>query len=337
MKKDSKIFGFILLFFMVFAISGCKKSESIKIGFLFNSDITYRFVIESNYFAERARQLGAEVIVKHANNNPSLQYEMAMQMKEEGIDLLTLVYINEITADAIVRDMKADGIPVIAYNRLIPNSDLDMFIAGNNVTLGEAMAGFVTKLVPRGNYMLFGGDKFDRNAIELQAAIDSVLEPMIARGDIKVLYKTFTENWDGRNAAFELRQFMQNSEEHPDVIISCFDGMSHEMIEVLKDWDLDGKVLFTGQDAQIESVRDIVAGKQHMTMYHPFKEIGYTAAEVAVAMAKGEKLDKFNIVYTDNGLKKVPTIQINSIPVTQNDIDRILIDGGVYTRDEVYQ
>ncbi|NLX73443.1 MAG: sugar ABC transporter substrate-binding protein, partial [Bacteroidales bacterium] len=99
----------------------------------------------------------------------------------------------------------------------------------------------------------------------------------------------------------------------------------------------DGKVIITGQDAQIESVRDIAAGKQHITMYHPFKEIGYTAAEVAIALIKGERLDDFNVVYTDNGLKEVPTVQINSIPVTRDNLDLVLIEGGVYTRDEVYR
>ena len=336
-RKDS----IILILLMAFAFSGlfssCSSKEDMKIGFLYSSDITHRFVVETNYFAERARQLGAEVIIDHADNNAAIQYQMAMKMKDQGIDMLVLIYINEITANAIVRDYKADDIPVMAYNRLIPNSDLDVFIAGNNQSLGEGMAGYALKHAPRGNYMLFGGDKFDRNAVELQASIDSVLAPSVKNGQINILYKTYTENWDGKNAAFELRQFLNNSDTHPDAIISCFDGMAHEMIAVLSEWELDGQVIITGQDAQLESVRDIAAGKQHITMYHPFKEIAYTAAEVAVAILKKDKLDEFGIVYTDNGFKQVPTVQINSIAVTRENLDEILIEGGVYTRAEVYQ
>jgi D-xylose transport system substrate-binding protein len=332
--------SFILIFLMAFAFSGlfsaCSSKEDIKIGFLFSSDITYRFVVESNYFAERARQLGAEVIIDQADNNAAVQYQKAMEMKAQGVDMLVLIYINEITANAIVRDFKVDGVPVMAYNRLIPNSDLDVYISGNNQRLGEEMAGYALDRVPNGNYMLFGGDKFDRNAVELQASIDSMLAPSIANGQVKILYKTFTENWDGVNAAFELKQFLDNSAVHPDVILSCFDGMSHEMIGVLKEWDLNGKVIITGQDAQLESVQDIAAGQQHMTMYHPFKEIAYTAAEVAVAIINGDKLDDFDVVYTDNGLKQVPTVQIASIPVTRENLDKVLIDGGMFKRDEVY-
>ncbi|MCA1744662.1 MAG: substrate-binding domain-containing protein [Bacteroidales bacterium] len=336
-RKDS----FILVLLVVFAISAlfsaCSSKEDMKIGFLFSSDITYRFVVESNFFAERARELGAEVIIDQANDNAALQYQKAIEMKEQGIDMLVLIYINEITANAIVRDFKVDGIPVMAYNRLIPNSDLDMYIAGNNKSLGEEMAGYALSKVPHGNYMLFGGDKFDRNAVELQASIDSMLAPSVADGRINILYKTFTENWDGRNAAFELKQFLNNSTTHPDAIISCFDGMSHEMIGVLEEWELDGKVIMTGQDAQLESVRDIATDQQHMSMYHPFKQLAYTAAEVAVAMLNGDNLKEFDVVSTDNGFKQVPTVQINSVVVTRENLDEILIDGGVFKRSEVYQ
>lgn len=336
-RKKGSFISILIVFIAISGIfSACSSKENLKIGFLFSSDITYRFVVESNYFAERARQLGAEVIIDQADNNAALQYQKAMEMKAQGVDMLVLIYINEITANAIVRDFKEDGVPVMAYNRLIPNSDLDLFIAGNNQSLGEEMAGYVLNRAPSGNYMLFGGDKFDRNAIELQASIDSMLAPSIEKGQIKIIYKTFTENWDGQNAAFELKQFLNNSQVHPDVIISCFDGMSHEMIGVLEEWDLDGKVLITGQDAQLESVQDIAAGKQHITMYHPFKEIAYTAAEVAIAFIKGNNLNDFNVVYTDNGLKQVPTVQISSIPVTRENLDEILIDGGMFKRDEVY-
>lgn len=336
LRKDTFILIFIAAISFMGLFSACSSKEDMKIGFLFSSDITYRFVVESNCFAERAKQLGAEVIIDQADNNAALQYEKAMEMKEQGIDMLVLIYINEITANAIVRDFKVDGVPVMAYNRLIPNSDLDMYIAGNNQSLGEEMAGFVLDRVPQGNYMLFGGDKFDRNAVELQASIDSMLAPSIEKGQINILYKSFTENWDGRNAAFELKQFLNNSPVHPDAIISCFDGMSHEMIGVLEEWDLDGKVVITGQDAQLESLQDIVAGTQQMTMYHPFKEIAYTAAEVAVAIVKGDNLKDFNVVYTDNGFKQVPTVQISSIPVTRENLEEILIDGGIYKREEIF-
>ncbi|TCO08810.1 substrate-binding domain-containing protein [Natronoflexus pectinivorans] len=332
-KKKGIIKSVLLVFAAIFFAACGKSSESVKIGFLYSSEISYRFFMESIFFAERARELGAEVIIDHANDNDALQHQKALEMVNQGIDILVLIYINANTADAIVRDVKnAANIPVIAYNRLIPNSDIDMFIAGNNQNLGEEMAGFVLNQKPQGNYMIFGGDKFDRNAVELQASIDSVLKPSIDRGDINIIYRTFIENWNGMHAAFELRQYMANFETHPDVIISGFDGMSESMIEVLEEYGLAGDVIITGQDAQEASVQHILDGKQHLTLYHPWREIAYTAAEVAIEMARGNRLRDFDIVYTDNGYKQVPTVQINSIPVTIDNINEVLFESGAYNR-----
>jgi D-xylose transport system substrate-binding protein len=330
------ILPMVIIILAGFMGSGCKSSSEMKIGFLYSSDITYRFVLESQYFAERARELGAQVFIDQAGNNAALQYQKAMEMVDMGVDLLVLIYINANTADAIVRDVKAAGIPIMAYNRLVPDSDLDMYIAGNNRSLGESMAGHALKNVPRGNYMVFGGDKFDRNAVELMESFDHVLGPSIRSGDINILYRTYTENWDGKNAAFELKQFLANSQEQPDVILSSFDGMTHAMIQVLEEYGLAGKVILTGQDAELVSIRDIVNGKQHITMYHPWKQIAYTAAEVAVEMVRGNNLSRFNVVYTDNGYKPVPTVQINSIPVTRENLDNVLIESGAYKREDIY-
>ena len=326
------IFGLLIL--PLFAL-GCGNREDVKIGFLY-SDPTYRFVLESEYFAERARELGAEVIVMSGEKNEVIQYERALEMIEAGVDYLAIIPVNANTANAIVREAKSAGVQVMSYTRLIPDSDLDVFIASDNFGSGAAVVNFAISKVPRGNYILMGGDKFDRNGVELQSAIDSLLAPKVKSGDINILYRTYTETWDRSYAAFELDQFLNNSSELPDVILSAYDGMSQAMIEVLEEHNLVGKVIMTGQDAELKSIKYIVEGKQHFTLSHPYKQIAYKAAEIAVKMARGERLDKSEIIYINNGFKEVPTVQIGSIPVTRENIDEVIIKGGVYTRAEVY-
>ncbi|RCW34514.1 substrate-binding domain-containing protein [Marinilabilia salmonicolor] len=336
-KLFSSIFSITLLLILFTGLPGCKKSEGKKIGFLYSSNITIRFNKESKFFKERAEELGAQVVIDHAADNDAVQYEKAIQMMEEGIDLLTLIAVNINTAENIVKEAKARDIPVIAYNRLIANSDLDVYISGNNDELGKDMAGYALKQRPSGNYVILNGDRFDRNAVELMESIDKTLKPHIDAGKINILYKTYIENWNPDHAAHELNQFMKANPEPIDAIISGFDGLSVACIDVLEKYDLAGKVIVTGQDAQIESCRRIVEGTQHMTMYHPLKEIAYKAAEVAVDILNGEKLDKkHEISYSNNGFKDVPTIQISSIPVTKKNIDEVLIESGFYTREEIY-
>lgn len=226
---------------------------------------------------------------------------------------------------------------VVAYNRLIKGVDLDLFISGDNKTLGEQLCSEVLKHKPKGNYILLGGDKFDRNAVELQQSIDSILSPYIADGRISILYNSYIEDWSETNAAFELDQILAFSKEKPDVIIAAYDGIADGCIKVLEKYNMAGDVLITGQDAELRAVKHILKEEQLITVYHPLKQIAYTGAEACVNLAKDKKLGNQEISYVDNGFKKIPSIKIPSIPVTKETIDEVLIKSGFYTKEEIYQ
>lgn len=338
MKKLNINLPTTLAFILIVGLSGCRKQEQIKIGFLYSSDVTVRFYKESHFFKEHAEALGAQVILDHANDNDALQYDKAIEMMDQDIDLLALIAVNVNTAENIVKEAKARGISVLAYNRLISNCDLDVYISGNNEQLGKDMAGYVVEQRPQGNYIILGGDRFDRNAVELMASIEKTLKPHIESGNINILYKTYIENWNPDHAAYELDQVLAAYPQSIEAVIACFDGMAVSCIEVLKKYNLDGKVIVTGQDAQLESCRRIVEGTQHITLYHPLKDIAYKAAEVAIDIINRVKLEKkYNITYVNNGFEDVPTVQINSIPVTKENIDDVLIKSGFYKQEEIYQ
>ena len=336
--KKSRIISASLFLILITALSGCGNGDEIKMSFLYSSDVTIRFNKESNFFEEKAEELGADVIVDHAEDNAALQYEKAIEMMEKDIDLLALIAVNVNTAENIVKEAKARDIKVMAYNRLISNCDLDAFISGDNDQLGNEMAGYVLEHQPQGNYVILNGDKFDRNAVELMASIDETLEPHIESGDVNILYKTYIQNWSPQHAGYELNQLMAANPKQLDAVIACFDGMGVAAIEVLEKYGRAGDVIVTGQDADMESCRKIVEGTQHITMYHPLEKIASRAAELAIDIAKGEDIeDKYDISYVSNGFKDVPTLKIPSIPVTKDNIDEVLIESGFYDRSEIYQ
>ncbi len=338
-KSISSKVIFTLALSLIFILSNsCTRNNSdIKLGFLYSSKVTDRYVKESNFFKTRGEELGATVFVEESDNNESLQYKKALEMLDKGIDVLCIIAVNTNTAAAIVRAAKEKGVSVIVYNRMIKSGDIDLYISGNNKKLGEDMCASVLKLQPTGNYIILSGDKFDRNAVELQQSIDSTLLPHIQNGDIKILYKTFIENWSDVNARYELDQFLALSGEKPDVILSAYDGIADGAINVLKKYNMAGKVLITGQDAELKAIKHIIEGDQLMTVYHPLKTVASKAAEVAFNMAKGIMPDKSEISYTNNGIVNVPTIKISSIPVTKDNIDAVLIKPGVYTKQEIFQ
>ncbi len=196
---------------------------------------------------------------------------------------------------------------------MIKSDQIDLFITGNPKKLGVDMCNAVLKYKPQVKYIILAGDKFDRSAILLQQSIGSILAPRIKNKDIEILYRSYIEDWSGENAAFELNQYLSLSGEKPDVILAAYDGIADHSIKVLEKFGYDD-VLITGQDTELRAVKNILRGKQLMTIYHPSKILAEKTARLAFDMSKGEMPDKSKVSYVDNGLALVPTISINGIP-----------------------
>jgi len=336
MNRTSCKFLLISVLLLVNLSACSNKSNDIKLAFLYSSKVTDRFNKESELFKQAAEKMGATVYVAEADNNESLQYKKALAFIDKGINVLVLIAINKNTAAAIVRAAKENNVKVIAYDRLIRSDQLDLFITGNKKKLGEDMCNAVLKYKPRGKYIILAGDKFDRSALLLQQAIDSFLAPGIKNNKIEILYKSYIEDWSGKNAAFELNQYLSLSGEKPDVILAAYDGIADNSIKVLEKFGYND-VLVTGQDAELRAIRNIVNGKQLMTIYHPSKILAEKTAKLAYDLANGKMPDKSEISFVDNGLAQVPTIKVNSIPIFKDNIDKVLIKTGVYTKEEVYR
>lgn len=330
MKMDKNV----LLYLILGILCSCGKKEP-KIGFLLPSHLQKRYVKERALFDQKVKELGGSVVFMEAGNNDVLQIKQATDLVNQGIDVLVINSVNTFTAAAIVRAAHAKGIPVIAYDRLIQNSDPDYFLSFDNVEVGTLMAAYVTKLKPEGKYVLLGGDKGDQNALLVKSGQQKVLDPYIKAGKISVIYDTYVEDWSGPNAKQEVRQFMKLSMNKPDVILSSNDGMATSVIDLLREEGLNKQILITGQDAEIDACRNIVKGDQVMTVYKSLVNLAYKAAEMSVKIAKGEKIsDKYVLI--NNGRIDVPSILLTPKIVDKTNIRTTIIADGFFTESEIY-
>jgi D-xylose transport system substrate-binding protein len=279
--------------------------------------------------------LGGEAIVADANYDDKLQINQAEEMIKSGVKVLVVNAVNVNTAAQIVREAHNAHIKVIAYDRLIRNSDLDYYLSFDNVKVGKLMAEYAVSGKPQGNYILFGGDKGDNNAILVKKGQLEVLEPYIKSGKIAITYNMFIEDWSGVNAAHELRKYLDLSGKVPDVVLSSYDGISTESIKVLDEYHISG-VLFTGQDAELDACRDIVRGKQAMTVYKPFKTQSDAAATLAMECAQNKRVTEAKSTI-NNGKVNVPAILLEPIAVDKNNIRNTIIADKYYTEAEIYQ
>src|SRR6266550_4300698 len=175
-------------------------NEPVKIGFSMDTLKEERWQRDKDLVEKRAREVGAEVNVQVANGSDSEQIKQAENMLTQGIDVLIVAPHNGDIAASIVEAAHRQGVPVISYDRLIKNSDVNLYISHQVVKMGEMQADYALKHVPQGNYLLIGGSPTDYNAILLRKGQMNVLKPAIARGDVKIISDQFAREWKAEEA-----------------------------------------------------------------------------------------------------------------------------------------
>jgi D-xylose ABC transporter substrate-binding protein len=297
--------------------------------------VSGRYLKEKVYFSNKIQELGGEALIASADYNDQTQILQAKELIDQGAKVLIVNSINLNTAAAIVRYAHDNGVKVIAYDRLIRNCDLDYFLTFDNEKVGKLMADYITKLKPEGNYILLGGDKGDQNAVWVKNGQKQALTSFLNAGKIKIVYDNYVEDWSGDNARADIKKYLDLSNQVPDAILSAYDGMSSGVIDLLKEYKLGGKILITGQDAELEACRNIVNGYQAMTVYKSVKLLAEKAAEISMKLVKNENF-KDASQKTNNGQIDVPTIFLNPVVVDKDNLRSTVIADGFQSEKEVY-
>jgi D-xylose transport system substrate-binding protein len=159
-----------------------------------------------------------------------------------------------------------------------------------------------------------------------------VLQPLIDKGDIKVVGKQWVKDWSASEAMAIVENALTANNNKIDAIVASNDGTAGGAIQALAAQHMAGKVPVSGQDADLAAVKRVIAGTQTMTVYKPLKLIAGEAAKLSVALAKGEK-PAFNAQY-DNGKKKVDTVLLQPTLLTKSNVD-VVVKDGFYTQAQL--
>ncbi|MEX2414526.1 MAG: D-xylose ABC transporter substrate-binding protein [Paenibacillaceae bacterium] len=349
MKSIKKTVLAALILVLVFTVAACSsgnndnKSSSkdkdskgkIVIGFSMATLQEERWQKDRDFFVAAVEKLGAEVNVQAANNDDAKQISQAESLISQGVDVLVVVPNNAEATAAIVEKAHAAGIKVIAYDRLIKNSDLDLYVSFDNERVGEMQATAITKLVPKGKYVYIGGADTDNNAHLFKKGAFNILQPLIDSGDIEVVYDQFTKEWNPANALANMENALTANSNKIDAVVAANDGTAGGVIQALASQGLDGKVPVSGQDAELAAAQRIVEGTQTMTVYKPIKALAEEVADIAVKMANGETINTDKVI--NNGKIDVPSILLDPVAVDKTNIDATLIADGFHTKEDVYK
>lgn len=302
-----------------------KAEPKLKIGLLMDTMAKEeRWQRDRDLFLERAQQLGAEVLVEAAERDDARQLQQAESLLARGVQALVVVPHSSEAAAQIVEAAKKRSVPVISYDRLILKADIDMYLSYDNRDVGEQQAQFLRNRAPKGNYIVLGGAPTDHNAKLIREGQMAALEDAVKSGDIKIVADPWVPDWQA-DAAMQLTDAALTKARNQVVaVVASNDVTAGGAIKALEKHGLAGKVLVSGQDANLDAVRRLASGTQIMTVYKPLKPLARAAASTAVQMAKGEKVEGTSTV--DNGMKQVQailfsptTIHKDLIPILFND------------------
>ena len=349
MGKRKGLLNVLMVSLLIFILAACgqdtgknvsgtkekKVDKAIKIGLSVSDLSLERWQHDRDLFVKKAEELGAEVVVQSADGDEAKQLSQIQNMLSQEIDALVIIPINSDSLTTVVDQAKAEDIPVLAYDRLINNSEIDAYVSFDNIRVGEMQAEYLVKKLPKGKYFLMGGSPTDNNAKMFREGQMNIIQPLVDKGDIEVVGDQWAKNWDANEALKIMENALTANKNKIDAVVASNDNTAGGAIQALSGQNLDGKVVISGQDADVTGVQRIAEGTQSMTVYKPIKTIATTSAEVAVKLANGEKVEAEGSI--NNGKMDVPFIKLDPIMVDQENIMDTVVKDGFHSYEDVYK
>ncbi len=315
-----------------------ERREKLLIGFSMDTQKEARWQRDRDIFVARANELGAEVLVQSANSDDTRQMQDVQSLLSNNIDALVIVPHNGAAMAKAVRLAHEMNVPVLAYDRLITDCDLDLYISFDNVRVGEAQARYLVDNLPtpgKGRIVRIYGSNTDNNAHLFKEGQDNILNPYIERGDIEVIHADWATNWQPEMAKKITNAAITNHGRSFDAILASNDGTAGGAIQALMEEGIAGKVLVTGQDADLVACQRIAAGSQSMTIYKPLSDLARLGAEIAVKLGTGKPIIARDI--SPNGKIDVPSVLMTVTAVTKENMLETVIKDNFHSYDDIYQ
>lgn len=364
MKRLSWLIAGIMI--MILVLSGCgdaKNSDSKEdgggegaktVGLAMPTKSSERWVQDGENMKKEFENLGYKVDMQYAEDVVENQVSQIENMITKGVDILVIASIDGEALTEVLTQAENQDIPVIAYDRLIMNSDhVSYYATFDNFQVGVLQGEYIEENLGLAdgegpfNIELFAGSPDDNNAYFFWDGAMSVLTPYIDEGKLVVksgqmdFEQGATLRWDGSLAQERMDNLLSAhySSEDIDVIYSPFDGISRGVISSLKAIGYGSEAkpmpLVTGQDAELSSIKSIIAGEQTQTIFKDTRELAKQAVNMADSVLNGEEPEINDSETYDNGARVVPSYLLVPTSVDIDNYKETLVESGYYTEDEL--
>ena len=280
---------------------------------------------------------GAEYISTDAGSSAEQQLADVENLISQGANALIILAQDGEAILPAVQSALDQGIPVVAYDRLIENPGA-LYVTFDNVEVGRMQAEAVLAQVPKGNYVYIKGNSADANADFLRSGQQEVLQDAEDAGDIKNVGESYTDNWDPAIAQTNMEQFLTDNNNNVDAVLSENDGMAGGVVAALEAQGLAGEVAVSGQDGDLAALNRVALGTQTVDVWKDARLLGQAAGEAAVALAQGTALEDVpnTVAFDSPGGNSMTSIFLTPQPITQDNLD-VVVDAGWISQEELCQ
>ena len=354
--KLTKTFMTMLTAGMLALSSQAIAADKGTIGISMPTKSSARWIADGDNMVKVFKEMGYEADLQYAEDDIPNQLAQIENMVTKGVKVLVIAAIDGTTLSAILQQAHDSGIKVIAYDRLIRDSgNVDYYATFDNFQVGVIQA---TSIVDglglkdgKGpfNIELFGGSPDDNNAYFFYNGSMSVLQPYIDSGKLKVqsgqmgMDKVGTLRWDGAVAQARMDNLLSAyyGDKRVDAVLSPYDGLSIGILSSLKGVGYGSAdqpmPIVTGQDAEVPSIKSMIAGEQYSTVFKDTRDLAKVAAQMADAVLSGKEPEVNDTKTYNNGIKVVPSYLLKPVLVTRDNWKDILIKSGYYKEEQITQ
>ena len=324
------------------------------IGISMPTKSSARWIADGDNMVKVFTEKGYTTDLQYAEDDIPNQLAQIENMIAKGVKVLVIAAIDGTTLSQALQQAADSGIKVIAYDRLIRDSgNVDYYATFDNFQVGVLQATTLTDALGvkdgKGpfNIELFGGSPDDNNAFFFYDGAMSVLQPYIDSGKLVVqsgqtgMDKVGTLRWDGAVAQARMDNLLSAyyADKRVDAVLSPYDGLSIGILSSLKGVGYGTADMplpyVSGQDAEVQSIKSMLAGEQYSTIFKDTRELAKVTAEMVDALLAGKEVPVNDTKTYNNGVKVVPSYLLKPVAVDKTNWEELLIGSGYYTKDQI--
>jgi putative multiple sugar transport system substrate-binding protein len=323
------------------------------VGIAMPTKSSARWIDDGNNMVKALKERGYDADLQYAEDDIPNQLSQVENMVAKHEKALVIAAIDGTTLSDVLKQAKAAGVTVIAYDRLIRDTpNVDYYATFDNFQVGVLQAQSIEQKLGlkegKGpfNIELFGGSPDDNNAYFFYNGSMSVLKPYIDSGKLVVasgqmgMDKVATLRWDGATAQARMDNLLSAyyGNKHVDAVLSPYDGLSIGIISSLKGVGYGSAdqpmPVISGQDAEVPSIKAILRGDQYSTIFKDTRDLAKVAADMVDAALAGKQVNVNDSKTYNNGVKVVPSYLLKPVVVDKGNWEKVLVDSGYYKRSQ---